>query len=108
MDLETLTRHEGAVGAQLRVRGLRVLPHPSNDMGLARVELLNRVLAPGRRLDELRARATLEHLLTVGYGFDGPVHFDLDNEVGLGIFGATGSGKVFWPGGWPFRLLVPM
>jgi hypothetical protein len=61
-------------------------------MGLARVEVLNRVLAPGRCLDNLRPPA-LEHQLTVGYGFDGPVHFDLDNEVGLGIFRATGAGK---------------
>jgi hypothetical protein len=92
LDVETLARHEGFIGAQLRVKGLRVLPHPSGDMGLARVEVLNRVLAPGRRLQELLPPSP-EHQLTVGYGFDGPVHFDLDNEVGLGIFGATGAGK---------------
>lgn len=92
MDLELLAGHASRLAAALDVAQVAVEPHPTRPAGWARVIVADRLVQPRRPVPVVSAPAD-EGVLQLGDGVRGPVMWDLDDEVGLAVYGAPGAGK---------------
>ena len=81
-----------ALGGGLRAQAVVVRPDADQPMARAEVDVLYRRLVPPPPPERIDPPAA-ESAIVVGHGMSGPVLWDLDDEVHLGIFGPTGAGK---------------
>ncbi|MGE0733112.1 MAG: hypothetical protein AB7Q92_34150 [Acidimicrobiia bacterium] len=92
MDRAALEEFTGRLAAAMNVAQVTVEPHPTKPAGWARLWVAGE-LVQGRRPLPIVAAPDEEELIALGDGLRGPVCWQLDDEVGLAVYGAPGAGK---------------
>ena len=92
LDVDRLREFDTRLAARMNVAQVQTAPHPDRPAGWARVWIISKQLTPGAPVEIVQAPSA-PHLITVGHGVHGPVQWDLNEEIGLAIFGAPGAGK---------------
>jgi hypothetical protein len=92
MDRLALEGYAGRLASAMNVAAVSVEPHRSKPAGWCEV-VVSAELVKARRPMPVVAAPDAEHLIALGDGLQGPVHWHLDDEVGLAVYGAPGAGK---------------
>lgn len=92
MDRPALDGYASRLASAMNAAAVTVGPHPAKPAGWCSVLVASRLVQARRPLAVVHAPDN-EGLIGLGDGLHGPVHWDLDEEVGLAVYGAPGAGK---------------